>query len=720
MIVKCEIDTSAANAAKAAAKAIFDAAAKVERTAVESKNQKDFPSMALAVSETVTAATESILASSAISIRGPWILKTSGITDNLLECRVSCIHPDGQIDAFSSLFGVKLSGKLKMNSDNSYSWVHLVHVLFIDGHREQYPVDQDGFAHGVMKYFRRSPNLRVSYYSFEFAHGRCCPIVYSEALKLLKPSACDDSLFCDYIRVLEIQLGADKLRSGVSQLMTLSSAHDSITLVDYYVTKVHDDGRVECKTKCLVDRQQDGERVRKKWIEQYIIVGHLCQYSPNGWFTWHGDVHMKEKTKRRFLDAKIEEGLEKQEARYNDAISKLRAQQYGEYLASTSPKELSKQRDELKARIHQLNAHLQSIQGECAAMMGLYNVKGSSSKKADQSKAQELLTPIREKEQEIKDVEAEIESCEQSLQALQALPSESPQVQAKRAEEAALRDHIKNMKSWMIQKEQEQGNSSGLDIIRDTLQSKEQKLADLQEEVLILSGADLGKINKLRKELQMLQNPTFLQQRSLLSHGNSVSDIDHVVLSNPFSKTQSMIDMPTLTLQNDFSKSFCQTKKGMRCIWGGYMHLHMDAFLVPAGFPEVPYLNSDASCIDQSDSNRALMFGRVRSRSGHIYGKNPSLYFADVILIIQPDNSCSFHRLDLQGMATGESMNLQASGALNPSSCLRKCPFPCTFLPGMLQPKYTARENWQCLECIAQCIVGTNWQVSAAFAALLL
>jgi hypothetical protein len=218
----------------------------------------------------------------------------------------------------------------------------------------------------------------------------------------------------------------------------------------------------------------------------------------------------------------------------------------------------------------------------------------------------------------------------------------------------------------------------------------------------------------------MLQNPTFLQQRSLLSHGNSVSDIDHVVLSNPFSKTQSMIDMPTLTLQNDFSKSFCQTKKGMRCIWGGYMHLHMDAFLVPAGFPEVPYLNSDASCIDQSDSNRALMFGRVRSRSGHIYGKNPSLYFADVILIIQPDNSCSFHRLDSQGMATGESMNLQASGALNPSSCLRKCPFPCTFLPGMLQPKYTARENWQCLECIAQCIVGTNWQVSAAFAALLL
>ena len=152
-------------------------------------------------------------------------------------------------------------------------------------------------------------------------------------------------------------------------------------------------------------------------------------------------------------------------------------------------------------------------------------------------------------------------------------------------------------------------------------------------------------------------------------------------------------------------------------MWGGYMHSHMDAFLVPRGFPEVSYLNFEASSPHLSEDDQALMFGRVRTR-GHVHGKNPAPYFADVVLIIQPDKSCSFYCLDSHGIATGDIMQLQADGALNPSSHLRKCPFPCTFLPGELQPKYTARENWQILECIAQRIVGPSWQVDATTSCL--
>jgi hypothetical protein len=175
-----------------------------------------------------------------------------------------------------------------------------------------------------------------------------------------------------------------------------------------------------------------------------------------------------------------------------------------------------------------------------------------------------------------------------------------------------------------------------------------------------------------------------------------------------------MSDLPTLTLQHSLSKTFFESNdgKGLRPMWGGYMHSHMDAFLVPRGFPEVSYLNFEASSPHLSEDDQAVMFGRVRTR-GHIHGKNAAPYFADVILIIQPDKSCSFHCLDSRGIATGEVMRLQADGALNPSSHLRKCPFPCAFLPGELQPTYTARENWQSLECIAQRIVGPSWKVDA-------
>ena len=197
------------------------------------------------------------------------------------------------------------------------------------------------------------------------------------------------------------------------------------------------------------------------------------------------------------------------------------------------------------------------------------------------------------------------------------------------------------------------------------------------------------------------------------SDDGSVDDVARVVVFNPFNETQSMPDMPTLALQYDFSKTFYTTKKGLiRSVFDGYMHSHMDAFFVPAGFPEVPYLNFEDDSRDESVADQAVMFGRVRTQ-GHIHGKNPAAYFADVILIVQPDQSCSFYRLDSRGLATGEIMQLQANGALNPSSRLRKCPFPCTFLPGELQPKYTARENWQFLECIAQDVAGANWQVDA-------
>jgi len=68
------------------------------------------------------------------------------------------------------------------------------------------------------------------------------------------------------------------------------------------------------------------------------------------------------------------------------------------------------------------------------------------------------------------------------------------------------------MRAWLYSKEQEQGSGNGLDIIRDTLQSKEQELANLQEELLVMAGADMGKINQLRQELQLLRNPNLLLQ----------------------------------------------------------------------------------------------------------------------------------------------------------------------------------------------------------------
>jgi hypothetical protein len=122
------------------------------------------------------------------------------------------------------------------------------------------------------------------------------------------------------------------------------------------------------------------------------------------------------------------------------------------------------------------------------------------------------IADLEKQEARIKDAMSKMRAQQYSEYSASTSANESAQVQAKRADEAALRAHIENMKSWMIQKEQEQGNSSGLDIIRDTLQSKEQELADLQEELLILSGVDLGKINKLRQELQMLRNPALLLQ----------------------------------------------------------------------------------------------------------------------------------------------------------------------------------------------------------------
>jgi hypothetical protein len=122
------------------------------------------------------------------------------------------------------------------------------------------------------------------------------------------------------------------------------------------------------------------------------------------------------------------------------------------------------------------------------------------------------IADLEKQEARIKDAMSKMRSQQYSDYASSASSNESPQVQAKRAEEVALRAHIENMRSWMIQKEKEQGNSAGLDIIRDTLLSKEDELAFLQEELLVLSGADMGKISNLRQELQMLRNPNLLLQ----------------------------------------------------------------------------------------------------------------------------------------------------------------------------------------------------------------
>ncbi len=121
------------------------------------------------------------------------------------------------------------------------------------------------------------------------------------------------------------------------------------------------------------------------------------------------------------------------------------------------------------------------------------------------------ISDLERQEAQIKDAMSKLRSQQYSDYSSSA-SNQDPRIQAKRAEEVALRAHIENMRSWMVQKEQEQGNSSGLEIIRDTLQAKEQELADLQEELLILSGADMSKITSLRQELQMLRNPNLLLQ----------------------------------------------------------------------------------------------------------------------------------------------------------------------------------------------------------------
>ncbi len=121
------------------------------------------------------------------------------------------------------------------------------------------------------------------------------------------------------------------------------------------------------------------------------------------------------------------------------------------------------------------------------------------------------ISDLEKQEAQIKDAMSKLRSQQYSDYS-SSDSNQDPRIQAKKAEEVALRAHIENMRSWLVQKQQEQGDSTGLDIIRDTLQSKEQELADLQEELLLLSGADLSKINSLRQELQMLRNPNLLLQ----------------------------------------------------------------------------------------------------------------------------------------------------------------------------------------------------------------
>jgi hypothetical protein len=122
------------------------------------------------------------------------------------------------------------------------------------------------------------------------------------------------------------------------------------------------------------------------------------------------------------------------------------------------------------------------------------------------------ISDLERQEARLKDAMSKLRSQQFNDFSFSASGSESSLIQEKRKDEAALRVHVENMRNWMIQKEREQGSSIGLDIIRDTLRSKEQELADLQEELLVLSGADMGKINGLRQELQMLRNPSLLLQ----------------------------------------------------------------------------------------------------------------------------------------------------------------------------------------------------------------
>jgi len=122
------------------------------------------------------------------------------------------------------------------------------------------------------------------------------------------------------------------------------------------------------------------------------------------------------------------------------------------------------------------------------------------------------IAELEKQEARIKDSMSKLRSEQYSDYSASRHSNESTQVQGMRADEAALRAHIDNMRAWMHQKELDQGSANGLDIIRDTLKSKEEELANLQEELLVISGADMGKINQLRQELQLLRNPDLLLQ----------------------------------------------------------------------------------------------------------------------------------------------------------------------------------------------------------------
>ena len=99
-----------------------------------------------------TASTPSFTASGVISIQGPWRIEPFGVFGECPEYRVSRTSPSSQICASSLLLGLEMTGCIKVISSERYSWVNSVSVLYDDGHREEYTVDEDGFAHGCMQY----------------------------------------------------------------------------------------------------------------------------------------------------------------------------------------------------------------------------------------------------------------------------------------------------------------------------------------------------------------------------------------------------------------------------------------------------------------------------------------------------------------------------------------------------------------------------------------
>ncbi len=164
-------------------------------------------------------------------------------------------------------------------------------------------------------------------------------------------------------------------------------------------------------------------------------------------------------------------------------------------VALSQPKQLSQadleQRDELQARIDQLNEQLQSIQEQYAAMMGFYNVKASSSKESEQFAAQALLSAIEQKKQEIEEIEAEIESCEQALQALQA-SAESNQYSHDSAPKSA------SDRSFEEQQEE-------VRLLRQKLEEEEKAMEKMQKWVShkrkSVLPADLKAADKAQQEL---------------------------------------------------------------------------------------------------------------------------------------------------------------------------------------------------------------------------